>query len=78
LTAGPSHCLRGTGACTGRGDTTDFATVKIGQSEQKAGTVFVLDDDAAVRELFPLLLETSGYKVATYDSEMGYFESLPP
>ena len=44
---------------------------------QSTGTVFVIDDDEAVRESLRLLLETSGYKVATYSSGRAFFATLP-
>jgi two-component system response regulator FixJ len=40
-------------------------------------TIFVVDDDNAVRESLSLLLETGGYRVAAYPSGMAFLEALP-
>ena len=40
-------------------------------------TIFVVDDDSAVRDLLTLLLETSGYRVASYASGLAFLEALP-
>ena len=41
-------------------------------------TVFVVDDDEAIRELLRLLLETSGYRVVTFPSGAAFLEALTP
>ncbi len=41
-------------------------------------TIFVIDDDSAVRDSLRLLLETSGYRVASYASGRAFLEALPP
>jgi two-component system, LuxR family, response regulator FixJ len=44
---------------------------------QSTGTVFVVDDDEAVRASLKLLLETSGYQVATFSSGVTFIEKVP-
>ena len=43
-----------------------------------ADTVFIIDDDDAVRESLQLLLETSGYSVAMFPSGKVFLDALPP
>ena len=45
---------------------------------QSAATIFVVDDDDAVRESLRVLLETSGYRIAAFSSGAALLESLPP
>jgi len=44
---------------------------------QSPPTVFVIDDDEAVRTSLHLLLETGGYKVATFPSGKAFFDTVP-
>ena len=41
-------------------------------------TVFVVDDDDAVRESLAVLLETAGYKVALFESGNAFLNALEP
>jgi len=43
---------------------------------QSAGTIFVIDDDEGVRESLRLLLETGGYKVATFARGRTFFDAI--
>jgi two-component system response regulator FixJ len=43
----------------------------------KNGIVHVIDDDDAVRDSLALLLESAGYKFATYESANRFLEVLP-
>ena len=43
----------------------------------KTGVVHIVDDDDAVRDSVALLLESSGYKFATYASAALFLEALP-
>jgi two-component system, LuxR family, response regulator FixJ len=45
---------------------------------RSADTVFIVDDDEAVRESLRLLLETSGYRITTFPSGKLFLEQLPP
>lgn len=41
-------------------------------------TIFVVDDDSAVRDSLALLLEMRGYRVASYGSGKSFLDALPP
>ena len=41
-------------------------------------TIFVVDDDDAVRDSLQLLLEANGYRVATFASGTAFLSDLPP
>jgi two-component system, LuxR family, response regulator FixJ len=41
-------------------------------------TIFVVDDDNAVRESLGFVLETNGYRVASYAGGKAFLEALPP
>ena len=51
---------------------------QIGGRFMDQATIFVVDDDSAVRDSLTLLLETSGYRVASYASGRAFLEALPP
>lgn len=42
------------------------------------GTIFVVDDDMAVRDSLSLLLDTHGYRVASFASGKAFFASVSP
>lgn len=44
----------------------------------KAPTVFIVDDDDAVRDGLGFLLETAGYRVQSFSSAEGYLQTLDP
>ncbi len=48
------------------------------QASMDQATIFVIDDDSAVRDSLTLLLGTSGYRVASYASGRDFLEALPP
>jgi two-component system response regulator FixJ len=43
-----------------------------------AATVFVVDDDAAVRDSLALLLDTAGYAVEAYDGARSFLDAYAP
>jgi two-component system, LuxR family, response regulator FixJ len=60
------------GSCAALADATDSRPV------MDQATIFVVDDDSAVRDSLGLLLETSGYRVASYNGGRAFLEALPP
>ncbi|MET4177328.1 two-component system response regulator FixJ [Bradyrhizobium sp. LA6.1] len=41
------------------------------------GIVYVIDDDEAMRDSLNFLLDSSGYKVALFDTAQGFLDALP-
>jgi len=41
------------------------------------GHIYVIDDDAAMRDSLNFLLESSGYKVVLFDAAQGFLDALP-
>ena len=41
------------------------------------GFVYVIDDDEAMRDSLNFLLDSSGYKVALFDTAQAFFDALP-
>ncbi|MCP3373653.1 response regulator FixJ [Bradyrhizobium cajani] len=41
------------------------------------GTVYVIDDDEAMRDSLNFLLDSSGYKVTLFDTAQGFLDTLP-
>jgi two-component system response regulator FixJ len=52
-----------------------YADLRIDGRMSTANTVYVVDDDAAVRDSLRILLETSGYAVRTFDSAGALLEA---
>jgi two-component system response regulator FixJ len=55
--------------------TTDQFVLDLDGGGGEADTVFVIDDDAALREALTLFLETSGFRVESYASASAFFDA---
>lgn len=75
LTSAPSHAGTGAAASAGYSPAGARERVNVMSEEQ---TVFVVDDDAAVRDALSWLIKSVGLKVETFGSAQEFLEKLNP